>query len=89
MHVKELADGRSIMIDDEGEPVLVTIGLRPSTTAPARIKAVLGILTEGDDGETDMVPLPFAQAIIGVGETNTGRARKPNGWTPEFRLEMN
>lgn len=66
-------EGRTILTEDNGQPALVELAMRPATTAHGRIKAVLTI---GD------VPLPFAAPVISL----TGA---PRGFTPEFRLEMN
>lgn len=71
----EQQDGRTILTDAEGLPVLIGILTRPATTAHARIKASLVVAYETPEGETKALPLPVA--MIG---------RKP---TFEFRLEQN
>jgi hypothetical protein len=73
--------GRTILLDDEGQPIQVGIVMRQSASAPARIKACLVTPTHDDEGNEGIVPLPFAVPIMG--------SRKPRGFTPEFRLEMN
>lgn len=65
-----------------GEPVLVGLVMRPSTTAPSRVKAALVIPVE-QGGKQGVAPLPFAQAVVAE------KGKRPRGWTPEFRLEMN
>lgn len=70
----EKHEGRTILTHD-GAPVRVWLQMREATTAPARIKAVLAVSMEDDEGVTHAVPMPF-----------TYTSRKP---TFEFRLEMN
>lgn len=69
-------DDRTILTA-KGKPVLVSLHMRPATTAPARIKAMLAI--EHADG---LVPMPFSEAVLGVDQ-------KPHGFGIEFRLEQN
>lgn len=83
MKVQKMENGRT-MLTLEGEPLLVKLALRESTTSPTRIKACLFL-----DATPTAVPLPFAQAVIGTGKRSNGKDKTPNGWTPEFRLEMN
>jgi len=72
----KMPNGRTMTTLD-GRPMLVTLSLRPSTTAPARVKAML----VAPVSETKAIPLPFAQATI--------VAKDGGGWTPDFRLEQN
>lgn len=94
MTVRKLPDGRSILIHD-GKPALVSIGLRPSSTAPGRLKATLAVLLDADkhvvtasrEGVADAVQhltMPFATPSVPVGALPVVA-----GYTPDFRLEMN
>jgi len=78
--VEKLENGRTILLID-GKPALVELVMRESET-PARVKAALVIKTVDDDG-VSLTPLPFAEPIMGA------NGYKPNGYTPDFRLEMN
>lgn len=74
---------RTILMSD-GAPVLVTLMMRESGSTPARIKATLVASVEDeDDGSVGILPLPFAEPIIAP------PGRRPRGYTPEWRLEMN
>jgi hypothetical protein len=75
-------EGRTILMLD-GEPALVRMAMRKATSAPSRIKAALVLPVSDEDGEESYAPLPFSQAVVGAGPF------PPNGWTPEWRLEMN
>lgn len=81
MKIKQLEDRRTILTHN-GEPMLVTLGLRESTTASGRIKAMLVVEIQVDGNEA-FLPLPFAAPVINTAEG------PPSGFTPEFRLEMN
>lgn len=82
---KPAFEGRTMLMSDPadgncqlGMPVLVKLTMRQATTAHGRVKAALVIPVEGEP-----VPMPFAEAVT------CGCKKKPHGWTPEFRLEMN
>lgn len=83
-------NGRTIATHN-GLPVRAKIVTREAMTAPkgTRMKAALVLDCANDDGSKSIVPLPFATATIGVGQTSKGKDKTPNGYTPEFRLEMN
>lgn len=83
MQNMKIAAGRTILADDAGVPMLVQLAMRPSQSAPNRVKAALVIPTLDADGAEGIAPMPFAQAIIG------SHGKSPRGWTPEFRLELN
>ncbi|MBO0767001.1 MAG: hypothetical protein J2P50_20745 [Hyphomicrobiaceae bacterium] len=82
MNIKHLEVGPRTILTDDGEPMLVKLALRPSRSAPGRIKAVMAVPIEDDNGNEGFMVLPFAEPIMALdGE--------PTGFTPEFRLEMN
>lgn len=76
VHVAEYENGRTMILhEDRSKPELVELTLRQATSSPTRIKATLTAALAGEDH--DSLPLPFAEAHFG------------QGYTPEFRLEMN
>jgi hypothetical protein len=81
--MKNLKVGPRTIFTDHGEPVLVSLAMRPATTAPGRVKAILCVPTLDEDGTEGIAPLPFAQPIMAPD------GKQPTGFTPEFRLEMN
>jgi hypothetical protein len=83
MNIKHLEVGPRTILTDDGEPVLVQLAMRESTTAPSRIKAVLALPTTNDDGSEGIMPMPFAQAVMAE------PGKKARGFAVEFRLEMN
>lgn len=76
--------GRSILHDEDGF-VLVELKTRRSESSPTRIKCVLGIpyVNPEDPKQGAVIPMPFAQPIFANEDT------EPNGFTPEFRIELN
>lgn len=83
MELKHRKVGPRTMMTFKGQPVQIGLVMRPSASAPSRIKAALVMAATTDEGDEGIVPLPFAQATIAP------RDRKPRGYTPEFRLELN
>jgi len=83
MKIENLEVGHGTILLTDGEPIQVALAMRPSTTSPTRIKAVLAATVEDDEGNMGLMPMPFAQAVM------AGPNAMPSGWTPEFRLEMN
>jgi hypothetical protein len=82
---RKIEDRGSILTVD-GEPAVLGLLLRPSTTSPTRLKAVfaLPVRREDEEGEPvlDIVPMPFATPQLAT-------EGEPNGMAVEFRLEMN
>lgn len=78
MQIAKQGNGRTMMLDDEGRPILVGLVRREATTAPEGTREKAMLIAEVDGG---MVPLPFAIPTVGK--------RKPHGVALEFRLEMN
>lgn len=83
MNVQNKQIGPRTLMTIDGEPVPVSLVMRQSSTAPSRIKCILAITVEAEDGEMGIAPLPFAVPVVTVD------GKKPRGFTPEFRLEMN
>jgi hypothetical protein len=78
--VRQYENGRTMLLDGDGQPMLVELKLREARSAPSRLKAALVI--DNDDGE--VLALPFAQATMCGCSDN-----EPHGWTPEWRMEQN
>lgn len=70
-------NGRTILTEN-GAPALVGLHLRPSTTAPGRIKAAF---VAKDGGNVAAMPLALATAC--------GCEKKPHGYSIEFKIECN
>lgn len=85
--IRDVGDGRTILVQDDA-PVLVHL-LLSGDDDDASWTGTLVITTENDKGATVNAKLPFAEATVGAGKTNTGHDRKPNGFAPDFRLDMN
>ena len=83
MKAKKCA-GRTILMTDEGMPALMQLTMREATTAAGRVKCALVTIENADDPDTRKIfPMPFAVPVM------TPDGKKPRGFTPEFRLEMN
>lgn len=83
MDVKNKQIGPRTMMTIDGEPVPVSLVMRQSSTAPSRIKCVLAITVEAEDGEMGIAPMPYAVPVV------TTDGKKPRGFTPEWRIELN
>lgn len=83
MNIKHLEVGPRTILTDNGQPMLVQLAMRESETAPGRIKAILALPIHDDEGTEGLMPMPFAVPVMAP------EGKKPRGFTPEFRLEMN
>jgi hypothetical protein len=82
MKVENMEIGPRTMMVADGKPMPVTLMMREAASAPGRVKAKFVLATQDPKGEVTVVPMPLAQATLGVGG-------KPRGYATEFRLEMN
>lgn len=84
MKPKQLANGRSIMTDENGQPILTQLVMRTSDESSSTLSAALLMPVPTDDDESQgFAPLPFAAPSLSL------NGYLPNGFTPEFLLEMN
>jgi hypothetical protein len=67
-------EGRSILTDENGQPVLATLNMRPSKASPNRLKCSL-IAKVGDE----QIAFPFCSSQV----------PDSSGTTVEFRIECN
>lgn len=83
MQLKNLEVGPRTILTDNGRPLLLQLALRESTTAPGRVKAMLAVAVQDNNGTDGLLPMPFAQATIAA------KGSKPSGFNTEWRIELN
>lgn len=59
-NIIKLDNGRTIVADEDGAPILISLATRNATTSPTRLKMVLGVTLEDEDGEAVLAALPFS-----------------------------